>query len=710
VVAATLTGLFLVVVSFAGLAGRADAAGTHPRSDTTETKTLPSSPLTLLAQTPWVTANQRFTLHLETGRGAPPITRLGLTVAVYPCLSSVSGFEQSVSAVPSGNPISSTNAPLPVKDLPPAAGGGFELSLPITTGDGASGAPGSFTVDLASVPDQCGLYPSGVYPMRVNLVNTSSGRVIGGITTHIIYTDAASGTQKLRLGLILPLDAAVTASPTPTTSELVGKPSEALAPLSSAAVSAVTGTVNALARYPSVPVTIEASGQTVEALQSSGHQSTVDRLSTLAADPAVHQFTSSPFAPVDASSLVTSGLTGELSLQIARGAAVISTSVTHRQVDPTRQGVWVSDDGLNAAALAQLRAEGYSHVIVPANTVASPPTDGSAAVPFVMTSSTGSSMPAFASTLSTHFIRPANNPVLAAHQLVAELAQIYYEQPNDESPRAVVAMPPRGWTDDPAFVGALLSSLAGNPIIQPVTTDHLFDTFPNPTVCRVGCRAAAGVGPPLPVAAIGTQRQHIAGFAAAAPTARSVIGPLEDLVLAGESELLGPAQQSAVLSNADFALDAQLSQLQVATGQSITLTSATGKLPIDIVSSAPYAMRAVVTITSDKLLFSNGVTGYRDSTTIVPGHNHSNVIYVTVRARTSGVFTVPITLTSPTGFLRLASGQITVRSTATSIVGIILSVGAVAVLAAWWVRTSRKRRSLRRADEGLGPDLPTDTR
>jgi hypothetical protein len=104
------------------------------------------------------------------------------------------------------------------------------------------------------------------------------------------------------------------------------------------------------------------------------------------------------------------------------------------------------------------------------------------------------------------------------------------------------------------------------------------------------------------------------------------------------------------------------------------------------------------------------VTGYRDSTTIVPGHNHSNVIYVTVRARTSGVFTVPITLTSPTGFLRLASGQITVRSTATSIVGIILSVGAVAVLAAWWVRTSRKRRSLRRADEGLGPDLPTDTR
>jgi hypothetical protein len=700
-VAATLTGLFVIALSFTGLAGQATAA---------ETQTQPSSPLTLLDQTPWVTANQRFTLHLETGRRVPPIARLGLSVAVYPCLSSVSGFEQSVAAVPSGNPISSTNAPLPVKDLPPAAGGGFELSLPIKTGDGAASAPGSFTVDLASVPDQCGLYPSGVYPMRVNLVDTSSGRVIGGITTHIIYTDAASGTQKLRLALILPFHAAVTASPTPATSQLVGKPGEALAPLSSAAVGALTGTVNALARYPTVPVTIEANGQTVDALQSSGHQSTVDRLSTLATDPSVHQFTSSPFAPVDTSSLVSSGLADELSLQIARGAAVISASVTHRPVEPTRQGVWVSDGGLDATALAQLRAEGYSHVIVPANTVASPPTDGSAAVPFVMTSSTGSSMTAFASTLSTRFVRPANNPVLAAHQLVAELAQIYYEQPNDEDPRAVVAMPPRGWADDPAFVEALLSSLAGNPIIQPVTTDQLFNTFPNPTVCRVGCRSTASGGPPLPAAAIGTQRQHINGFAAAAPTARSVIVPLEDLVLAGESELLAPAQQSAVLHNTDLALDAQLSQLQVATGQSITLTSATGTLPIDIVSSAPYAMRAVVTITSDKLLFANGVTGYTDTTTIVPGHNHSNVIYVHVRARTSGVFTVPITLTSPTGVLRLASGQITVRSTATSIVGIILSVGAVAVLAAWWVRTSRKRRSLRREDEEQGPELPTETR
>lgn len=328
-----------------------------------------------------------------------------------------------------------------------------------------------------------------------------------------------------------------------------------------------------------------------------------------------------------------------------------------------------------------------------------------------MTSSTGAPMTAFASTLSARFVGPADNPVLAAHQLVAELAQIYYEQPNDQTPRAAVAVPPSSWSDNPAFVDALLGSLAGNPIIQPVTTSELFDTFPGAVDCRVGCRPAApGANPGLPVNAIDAQRQRLASFAAAAPGARSLIVPLGDLVLAGESELLQPAQQSAVLHNARTALDAQLGQLQITAGQSITLTSQDGTLPIDIVSSAPYPVKAILTVASDKLLFANGATGWTQPTTIVPGHTHSDVVYVKVRARTSGVFTVPITLTSPTGGLQLASGQIVVRSTATSIVGILLSIGAITVLAVWWVGTSRKRRAQRRADEEQVPDPPADPR
>ena len=57
-----------------------------------------------------------------------------------------------------------------------------------------------------------------------------------------------------------------------------------------------------------VPVTLEASPQTLDALDDSGHLSTVAELATLATDPSVHQFASTSFAPVNASSLVEAGL------------------------------------------------------------------------------------------------------------------------------------------------------------------------------------------------------------------------------------------------------------------------------------------------------------------------------------------------------------------------------------------------------------------
>jgi hypothetical protein len=58
----------------------------------------------------------------------------------------------------------------------------------------------------------------------------------------------------------------------------------------------------------------------------------------------------------------------------------------------------------------------------------------------------------------------------------------------------------------------------------------------------------------------------------------------------------------------------------------------------------------------------------------------------------------------------LSSGEVVVRSTATSIVGIVLSVGAVVVLAVWWIRTSRKRRVGRRGDDLGEPRVPATGR
>jgi hypothetical protein len=720
----TVTAVLTAGGASAGARDATAAVATVSSTSTSTSATTPpaaaltvpaTSPLTLLAQSPWVTPGQPFVVQIAPGPGSPPPSQLGVTVAVDACLSSVSGFDQSLTApaaADASSAVSSTTAPLPLDGLP-ASGGGYELSMPVVVGSGTGSGPArGFTIGLTPAADQCGLFPSGVYPVHIQLVDTSTGRVLGGFTTHLIYVGAASGTQKLRFALVLPIRAPVVAATAPTTKALVNDPAGALAPLTSADLARLVGTVDALTRNAAVPVTLEISAQTLAGLQDSGHTSTISGLDALVARPAVHQLVAAPYVPVDAATLVGTGLGGELALQIARGSALAASELRSPVPAPEERGVWISADPVDTTTLAQLQADGYSQLVLPADTVVSAPANGSAAEPFPVATGTGTPITAITSStdLSQRFSTPADNPVLAAHQLVAELAQIYYEEPNDDAVRAMVAVPPTSWSDNPAFVNALLGALEANPIIDSVTLARLVGSFPAATPCRDGCRLvpASGTGG-LPVSAVRTQRRRVQSFATAAPTARHLNGPLGDLVLAGESELLRPDQQAAVLHNTGLAVDAQVGQVTVAEGQSITLTSQQGTLPVDIVSSASYPVSATLTVTSDKLLFPDGTTGWTQSTTLLPGHGHTDVVYVKVRARTSGVFTVAVTLHAPVGGLLLSSGQIAVRSTATSIVGIVLSLGAVVVLAVWWIRTSRKRRADRRAEEAGTDRTPVDT-
>ncbi len=669
-----------------------------------------SAPLTLLAQTSFVTPGQPvFDVRLRTGTASPPAADLGLTVAVYPCLSSISAFDQSVDSAsgPLGAPISSTRSPLALGGLPALTdpGGGFDLSMPVSVGGTAAGAPaGGFAIDLTATGGQCGLYPSGVYPVRLELLDTATGQALGGITTHLVYSNAASDTQKLRFALVLPVQTTLRPAAAPTPSELRAHPTSALAPPTAAATDAVTGTVNVVDNPRTlVPVTVAASPQTVLMLGSSGHQSTVNELASLAANPAV-EVAASPFVPVDASRLVDAGLQSELGLQVAQGAQVLDANVTHpapaqvADTSPGHLGTWFADAGLDTGTLAQLQAYGYDQVVLPASSVSSPPTNGSTAQTFSLPSARGGAMTALAANadLSARFADASSDPVLAAHQLVAELAQLYYEKPNDTTLRGVVALPPSGWSDNPAFVGALLSALVANPIVQPVTTATMFSTLGPAVSCRGGCRLTPASGNNgLPVTAIRTDRERINGLAFAAPGARDVTVQLSELVLSGQAEDLRPGQQAGVVANASAAISAQLSQIAVAGDRTITLTSQRGRVPVTIVSAAPYQVKASLTLTSDKLLFANHSTSVTQAITLQP---RTNVIYVNVQARASGLFKVGIVLRDPVTHVVLSSGQVSVRSTATSVVGIVLSLGAVAVLVVWWIRTSRKRRRARRIE------------
>ncbi len=634
-------------------------------------------------------------------------------MAVFSCLSSVSAFDQSVTSGPSGTPISSTASALAVKGLPQLPGGGFDLAMPVTVGDTQSqmAAP-AFTIHLTSAGGQCQAYPSGVYPVRLQLVDTVTGSVTSSITTHLVYTEAGPATEKLRFALVLPVQTTQGPAASPSAAQLLARPPSALVQPTPAAMAGLTGVVTALSDHPSVPVTIAASGQTVDLLDTSAAgKAALSQLTQLAADPSVHQFTTSPYAPVNATSLIDAGLGSELALQIARGSQILASGsllpaagLTANR-SPAALGPWITNDGLDSTTFATLALDGYSQFVLPSNSITSSSASGSTAQPFTVGSSRSPVTAVMSEAdLAARFTGNPGNPVLAAHQLIAELAQIYYERPNGTTPRGVVAVAPTSWQANSAFVEALLASLQDNPVVAPVTTAALFTALSSTaTPCKGGCRLAAmGGGPAVPANAIRTQRERVNELATAAVGAKSPSVPLGDLVLAAESETLRPAQQSAVLANTGSAVDAQLAQFVVAGDRTVTLTSQQGTLQVTVVSGAPYPVTATLTLTSDKLLFPNGTTQWSQSnTTLLP--NYTSVVPVKVRARTAGVFKVGITLHSPGGGLTLSNGEISVRSTATSLVGITLSFGAVAVLAVWWIRTSLKRRSKRAADGERDP-------
>ena len=677
----------------------------------TETTVTGTAPITLVSQTPWVVPEGSFDLKLHVGTGSAPLSQLGLSVSVYSCLSSVSAFDQSVTSAagPSGTPIDTTRSPLAVTGLPASSDGTVDLAMPVSVGVSGTAPAGGFAIDLGSRSGQCAGYPTGVYPVRVQLVDTSTGQAVGGLTTHLVYTGTPGATQRLRVAVVLPIGTTLGPATDPGATQLAAHPSSALTPPSPASVTAISGTVAAISEsHPLVPVTLETSPQTVTALAATGHQSIVAQLADLSATPSVHQFASSPFVPVNASSLVDAGLASELALQVARGSEALSSSFPRTSsaapvgVGSSPLGAWFSNDGVDTGTLAQLQADGYSQVVVPAASVPNAPANVSTAEPFALSPSAGPTMTAVAANtdLASRFTGSPRDPVLAASQLAAELAQIYFEKPNDTTPRIVAVVAPNSWTDDPAFTATLLGALDANPVIEPVTTADLFSTLPLST-CHSGCRTLVGSGGALPATAIRTERQRIAALATATSTAtaHSVTTQLGDLVLAGESEHLHTNQQAGVVRNAGAAVDAQLGQLQVSGDRTVTLTSQRGRVPVTIYSTAPYPVTGTLTLTSDKLTFPNG-----QSQTVTLSPSHYNVFNVNVETRDSGLFKVDIALYSPGGGLTLSSGQVDVRSTATSVVGVILSLGAVAVLVVWWLRTSRKRRSERRrhGDGGAG--------
>ena len=673
--AAVAIGGFVLFVA-PGPASAADPAG--------------SPTLTLLSQSPAVTPTvpghpASFALEVV---AAPAGAELGLTF--YRKLSTRSGFEQTLSNPPTG--ILQTVSPQRVADLKPGSRGGVEISVTIVPD--TPQRSGSDTVNLSEERPGCVVGNgscSGVYPVVVQVLG-SGGTVLSHFTTYLIYSEEKS-PNPLVFSWVVPIAA-------PVLIRSGGSLSDALPPLSPSRASNLAQLAQSLVRNPGVRVSIAASPATVQKIEDStsprAHQALTAIGALAASGPSAHQFIAEPYVPVNLGALSAAGVTTEIAGQM-QGGQKIMVPLLHGQPSGT---TWVASGAVDAATVKGLRFRyvAASNLILP-DTDLPPATEREAtwSQPFTLSTGRGQEVTAAVSDtqLSSYFTSQPHDPVLAANQLLADLAVIYYELPSAPDTRGVIAVPPSDWDPNPGFVNALLSGLTGSPVVTTATLPEFFSSVriggnqaeatrrlsSNESGQQIGSRQAASI-----VAA----REQITGFDNAVQGQPTIGSQLDELLLASESSELKPAAQRAGIAAFQHHLTTELSDVQVV-GNTVTLTARTASIPITIVSSASYQLRATLTLSSAKLQFPEGATR-----TVFIDHP-TNSTRIEVRALTSGDLPLAYTLTSPDGTLVIARGRLTVRSTATSIVGIVLTLAAAVVLLGWWARTWRRGRRQRGA-------------
>jgi len=528
----------------------------------------------------------------------------------------------------------------------------------------------------------------GVYPLQVSLVDVLTGQPVDSFTTYLIVAPSTVAPQRrLHFSFILPVgaSAALRAAGTPA--------------VPSTTVAQIDTIVREERSWPSASLTLELYGQTLLALdRSREHASLVKTIGATGIDTLV----AGPFSAVDPTQLVRTGLADDLASQLELGddvfSTVLRTSVTSH--------LYVATAPVGTRGLAALAADGINEIVVPQVNLASLAGGRPSAVQWPYTLSApfriaGSPVEGLQADpgLAAH-LNGAANPALRAQQLLADLAEIYFDSPDYPKARGVVLVAPRSWAPEAEFLSATLSGLNSSPIITTMPVGRLFATVPlgtcqEPPSIATGCSAASRsiVSPTLSgygsitSAQVQAARTQLAELSSIIPSETGTIRNLDEAILLAETAGLDPDIRESYLS-APMSMTLSLgSELSLPTGKTVTVTSSSARFPIAITSGSRTPLHAILVVSGTDL------TSPSDAAVVL--RHGTNTFIVRVNTRTSGDSSLQLQLDSPFGHFELARVSLTIRSTAVSGVAIALTVGAGAFLLFWWLRSAARRRRRR---------------
>jgi hypothetical protein len=616
---------------------------------------------------------------------------LGIQVSVYPKLLNRTEFNSTLSTNSSITATCLTQTP--VLPLPtgatPTAQSRSSIRLKVLEGAPSSGCTSSeTTLSLTCSPAQC----AGVYPVQVALIDTTTKKTVQTFVTHLIELDTPTVTDRLNVGMVLSLGSSLDLSPSGRST------------LSAGQLVALATTLNTISSHKGVHLTIALYPQLLVALERTTPTPTtvIHQLETLLKRRAAHQtieLLDTPFASMNTSALAGAHQDATFAELLSLGTATWATFGL-----PARETSYLAPGELTSGGEAILSSSCLTSIVLqpstPLSTTSGLTQTAPVGVPTTKhcpnTAIENSSTSAFVADSSVGALTSlSNSVVLAAHHFLAALAQIYFEQPNLAG-RDVVVTPSESMST--RLLSEVLNELGTSPLLSNQTLGAMLATTPIGTngnttaiVLPASTRGSNGLPEKAIVAAAKAQRI----LTSLVPSNSALLTEARQDVEFGESTGLSPLARRHLIGAAESKITEIAKSLSFLGTSNFTLTSAAGKIPITIDQNGdngPINVR--ILLQPSGLILPNGGS---KSTTLKA--NATSLANVKVETRGSGISHLSVSVLTPIGGRVLISRLFTVRSTAISIPAVLLSLLAVAVLAAWWIRSFKRRRRDQRKSE-----------
>lgn len=574
-----------------------------------------------------------------------------LTVSVYPLVSTRSALAAIVSGLGvSAQPLSSTG------DFPLNCRRNGVAQLTLTVSESTRAADTTCGQAQPDLSLNCrGANCDGVYPISFSVTN---------------------GSQQRTIWSLLAVTTSIPLHPVGLAWVLRSNPGYR------GATAAETRSLLALSQFPSTPLAVAANyaGTSNVNFALTKVAANFRTAMALALRSTHHQLSDAPPASVDFGALRANALASDVVAQARYGGTLVRQFTGKGPKGPV-----VLSGSLTVSDLRAVGAEGLHGVLINEEALSvAPSLTLQWGTPFhvdsVGHSVTAISIDAELSRLSNSRLSPGLRSALE----LGTLALLHYQAPFAPQTRVAVVESSLSQVGGP-FVVEFLNGLRNDPLITAVSLTQAL------SASLLGANGYPRVrsllsAPPSSWSRADSQTaiqldSKINDYAASISSSAPIV-PLRAATLLAEVKNV-PGGRSRAFSTISSALGAELRAFSIV-NTTITLTGSGALLPITLTSSAKYTVTGVLSLSAPNVSFPSG---NRIAITL---DTATRAVRVPADIHGSGNFTLVVELLSSHGSLVLAHGAIQVRSTATSVLGYVLTFAALGVISLWWYRTTRR--------------------